>query len=52
MMNEHLHEVLPLNIRPLGDGQRPVEGELDHVVPPYGTLYIMVWVVVPSRILS
>ena len=48
VVDEHLCEVLPLHVRPLGDGEGPVEGELDHVVPPDGGLNVMVRVLVPA----
>ena len=49
MVDQHLREVLPLHIEPLGDGEGPVEGELHHVVPPDGALNIVVWIVVPDN---
>ena len=48
VVDEHLYEVLPLDIEPLRDGEGPVEGELDHVVPPDGGLNVMVRVLVPA----
>jgi len=35
VMHEHLPKVLPLGVEKLRDDQRPVEGQLDHVVPPH-----------------
>ena len=49
MVDEHLCEVLPLDIKPLGYGERPVEGQLHHVVPPDRPLNIMVRIVVPGQ---
>lgn len=34
VMDEHLPEVLSLVVDELGEGQRPIEGHRDHVVPP------------------
>ena len=34
VMDEHLPEILPLDIKELADGQGPVEGQFQHVVPP------------------
>ena len=48
VVDEHLYEVLPLDIEPLRDGEGPVEDELDHVVPPDGGLNVMVRVLVPA----
>ena len=50
MMDEHLHKVFPLHIHELRYGQGPVEGQLHHVVPPHGPLYIMMRVVIPKFI--
>ena len=49
MVDEHLCEVLPLHVRPLGDGEGPVEGELHHVVPPDGRLDVVVGVAIPAK---
>ena len=49
VVDEHLCEVLPLDIKPLGYGERPVEGQLYHVVPPDRPLNIMVRIVVPDN---
>ena len=34
VVDEHLPEVLPLHVEELTEGERPVEGHLDHVVEP------------------
>ena len=34
MVQEHLLEVLPLDVHKLADDEAPEVGELDHVVPP------------------
>lgn len=34
VVDEHLPEVLALDVEELGEGQRPVEGHRDHVIPP------------------
>lgn len=34
MVDEHLPKVLATDVPELGNGQRPVEGRWDHVVPP------------------
>ena len=34
VVDEHLHEVLPLDIRELGEEEGPVESHFKHVVPP------------------
>ena len=49
VVDEHLCEVLPLHVRPLGDGEGPVEGELHHVVPPDGRLDVVVGVAIPAK---
>ena len=49
-MDKHLYEVLPLDIRELGEGEGPVERELHHVVPPNTGLEVMVGVVIPEII--
>ena len=48
-----LPEVFPLDVVELRAEERPVEAELDHVVPPDGGLNVMVRVLVPetSRLL-
>ena len=49
-MDKHLYEVLPLDIRELGEGEGPVKRELHHVVPPNTGLEVMVGVVIPEII--
>ena len=34
VVDEHLHKVLPLHVRELGDEEGPVVAQLHHVVPP------------------
>lgn len=34
VMDEHLPKVLAFDVEKLGDRERPVEGQRDHVVPP------------------
>ena len=34
VMDKHLPEILPLDIKELADGQGPVEGQFQHIVPP------------------
>ena len=46
-MNEHLHKVFPLHIKELGDGEGPVEGEGEHVVPPHVRVQLVVGIVIP-----
>jgi hypothetical protein len=46
-MNEHLHKVFPLHIKELGDGEGPVEGEREHVVPPHVRVQLVVGIVIP-----
>ena len=43
---KHLREVLPLYVRELGEEQRPVEGHLEHVVPPNCTIWTGVFALV------
>ena len=50
VVDKHLYKVLPLDIKPLRYGERPVEGELHHVVPPDWGLNIVVWIVIPDNI--
>ena len=40
VVDEHLCEVLPLNVRELCEKQGPVEGHLEHVVPPNCEIWI------------
>jgi hypothetical protein len=47
VMNEHLHKVFPLHIKELGDGEGPVEGEGEHVVPPHVRVQLVVGIVIP-----
>jgi hypothetical protein len=47
-MNEHLHKVFPLHVKELGDGEGPVEGEGEHVVPPHVRVQLVVGIVIPS----
>ena len=35
VVDEHLPEVFPLDIKELTDGQGPLEGQLQHVVQPH-----------------
>ena len=48
VVDEHLHKVLPLHVEELHDGEGPVEGELEHVVPPDTGLHWVVGVGVPG----
>ena len=48
MVDEHLPEVLPPDIKELCDGQGPVEGQLQHVVPPDPLVHLVVWVIIPT----
>ena len=52
VVDKHLNKIFSFNISELGNRQRPVEWELDHVIPPDGALYVMVWVIVPKTILN
>ncbi len=47
VMNEHLHKVFPLHVKELGDGEGPVEGEGEHVVPPHVRVQLVVGIVIP-----
>ena len=49
MVNEHLPEVLPLDIPELGEEERPVEGQLKHVVAPHPRLHRVVGIIVPEQ---
>ena len=48
MVDKHLNKILSFNIKELRNWQGPVEGELDHVVPPDRSLDVMVGVIVPE----
>ena len=50
VMDEHLPEVLPLHVEELRNAERPVEAQLDHVVPPDVTGDTMVRVMVPAEL--
>ena len=52
VMDEHLHKVFPPHVKELGDGEGPVEGEGEHVVPPHIRIQLVVGVVVPSQFTS
>jgi len=48
VMDEHLPKILSLDVEELGDGERPVEGELDHVVHPHVAVHLVIWIIVPT----
>ena len=50
MVDKHLDKVFPLDVEELGDGERPVEGELNHVVPPHLPGHAVVRIIVPKTI--
>ena len=45
---QHTPEVFPLDVVELRAEERPVEAELDHVVPPDAAVEVVVRVVVPA----
>ena len=45
---QHKPEVFPLDVVELRAEERPVEAELDHVVPPDAAVEVVVRVVVPA----
>jgi len=47
VVDEHFYKVFSSDVKELGEGERPVEGQLEHIVPPHRPLYVMVGVVVP-----
>ncbi len=49
MVDEHLHKIFPLHVKKLGDGEGPVEGEGEHVVPPHVCVQLVVRVIVPDE---
>ena len=48
VVDEHLPKVLALRVEELRDAERPVEGQLGHVVPPDGAVHRVHGVVVPA----
>lgn len=50
MMNEHLPEVLALNVAELRHRQRPVERHGNHVIPPDVIVHRLVRIAVPAML--
>ena len=50
VVNKHFTEVLSLCVEQLHEGHGPIEGQLQHVVPPHLRLNHMKWITLPAEL--